>query len=57
MYGTEYPLSTKCAADRKVTLYFDYLDALVDLCRAKGQPFETIDRVLYKFDQAKNGKL
>lgn len=57
IYGTVYPLSTKCAVDRKVKLYFDYVDALVDLCAAKGEPFETIDRVLYKFDQAKNGKL
>jgi hypothetical protein len=57
IYGSEYPLSTKCATDRKVSLYFDYLDALVDLCGAKRLAFETIDRVLYKFDQAKNGKL
>jgi hypothetical protein len=57
VYGSVYPLSTKCAVDRKVTLYFDYLDALVDLCAAKGQAFETIDRVLYKFDQARNGRL
>lgn len=40
-----------------MSLYFDYVDALVDLCAAKGLAFETIDRVLYKFDQAKNGKL
>jgi hypothetical protein len=57
IYGSVYPLSTKCAVDRKVKLYFGYLDALVDLCAAKGQAFETIDRVLYKFDQDKNGKL
>jgi hypothetical protein len=57
VYGTEYPLSTKFAINRKVSLYFGYLDALVDLCAAKGLAFETIDRVLYKFDQAKNGKL
>ena len=57
VYGTGYPLSTKCATNRKVSLYFDYVDALVDLCGAKGLAFDTIDRVLYKFDQAKNGKL
>jgi hypothetical protein len=57
IYGRAYPLSTKCAADRKVSLYFDYVDALVSLCAAKGLAFESIDRVLYKFDQAKNGKL
>jgi hypothetical protein len=57
IYGSVYPLSTKSAVDRKVTLYFDYLDALVDLCAAKGLVFETVDRVLYKFDQGKNGKL
>jgi hypothetical protein len=57
IYGSEYPLSSKTATSRKVSLYFDYLDALVDLCAAKGLAFETIDRVLYKFDQARNGKL
>jgi hypothetical protein len=57
IYGSAYPLSTKCATDRKVSLYFDYLDALVELCAAKRLAFKTIDRVLYKFDQAKNGKL
>lgn len=57
IYGTVYPFSAKSTADRKVTLYFDYVDALVDLCAVKGLAFETIDRVLYKFDQAKNGKL
>ena len=57
VYGSEYPLSTKCAAIRKVSLYFDYVDSLVDLCAAKGLAFQTVDRVLYKFDQAKNGKL
>ena len=57
VYGSNYPLSTKCAASQKVSLYFDYLDALVDLCAAKGLAFETVDRVLYKFDQDQNGKL
>lgn len=36
IYGSEYPLSMKCAPDRKVSLYFDYVDALVDLCAVKG---------------------
>jgi hypothetical protein len=57
VFGCKYPLSPKSATDRKVALYFDYVDALVDLCAAKGLAFETIDRLLYKFDQAKNGKL
>jgi hypothetical protein len=27
------------------------------ICAAKGLAFETVDRVLYKFDQDQNGKL
>jgi thermostable 8-oxoguanine DNA glycosylase len=57
IYGTDYPLSTKSTTDRKVSLYFDYVDALVDLCAAKGSAFDTIDRVLYVFDKQKNPKL
>jgi hypothetical protein len=34
-------------------LYFDYLDALVAFCDAKGLAFETIDRLLDKFGQEK----
>ena len=57
VYGQKYPLSPKCTTERKLALYFDYIDALVDLCTAKGLAFVTIDRVLYKYDQAENGKL
>jgi hypothetical protein len=57
VYGEDYPLSTKCGTDRKVALYFDYLDALVALCAAKGLEYETVDRVLYIFDRQKNGSL
>lgn len=57
VYGKAYPLSTKCGTDRKVTLYFDYLDALVALCAAKGLAFKTVDRALYIFDKRENGSL
>lgn len=57
VYGCEYPLSTKSSTHRKVSLYFNYVDALVDLCATKGLAFETIDRVPYKFDKRENPKL
>jgi hypothetical protein len=57
VYGSDYPLSTKSLSDRKVSLYFQYVDDLVDLCADKRLAFRTIDRVLYKFDQANNRKL
>ena len=38
-------------------MYFDYLDALIDLSRAQGLGFEVLDRALYVFDKSKNGPL
>jgi hypothetical protein len=40
-----------------VALYFGYLDDLLSLCRAKELEFPTIDRLLYVFDKAVNGRL
>ena len=42
---------------RKTAIYFDYLDELVKLCNRKKLKFEKVDRVLYEFDKANNGKL
>ena len=42
--GRKLPYTTK--NPRKVEMYFDYLDELIDLCKATASAFETIDRVL-----------
>jgi len=57
VYGEKYPLYTKTSPERKINLYFDYLNKLVDLCNANNLDFEKIDRVLYQFDKGENGKL
>jgi hypothetical protein len=38
-------------------LYLKYLDALVELARAKKVKFHELDRILYEFDRTKNGQL
>lgn len=57
VYGTKYPLYQATPAERKISLYFDYISYLIDLCKSKGLAFTTIDRLLYIFDKKKNGKL
>ena len=55
VYGSGYPRSS--SPDKKVSIYFQYLDDLLTLCSAKALQSETIDRVLYIFDKKFNGKL
>ncbi len=55
LYGSDFPKTT--VAERKIKCYFDYLDELLKLCNLKMLKFETVDRVLYEFDRANNGKL
>jgi DNA replication protein DnaC len=57
LYGTRYPLSHHHHNDRKTSLYFDYLDALHALAKARGVAFRDLDRILYVFDKRKNGAL
>ena len=57
VYGKRYPLYTKTNPERKINLYFDYLNKLAYLCNEKNLDFETIDRLLYQFDKDENGKL
>ena len=57
IFGSDYPLHTSSSAVRKTAIYFDYLDELVKLCNRKKLKFEKVDRVLYEFDKANNGKL
>lgn len=57
VYGEDYPLYSSSRLEKKVSLYFDYLDELRRLCDERGFDFETIDRLLYEFDKQVNGKL
>jgi thermostable 8-oxoguanine DNA glycosylase len=55
--GEVYPLHTKSPTERKVEVYFAYLDDLRSLCEQKSLDFDTVDRVLYVFDKETNGSL
>jgi len=57
VYGKKYPLYQSTPTERKLSVYFDYIDNLIDLCKLKGLPFTLIDRLLYIFDKKNNGKL
>ncbi len=55
--GKDYSLHAGSPANRKVVAYFDYIDNLRELCKAKALHFQDIDRLLYIFDKETNGKL
>jgi len=57
VYGKKYPLYPSTPKERKISLYFDYVDQLIKLCEVKRLTFTTIDRLLYVFDKKNNGKL
>ena len=57
IYETKYPLYPATSLERKISVYFDYIDELIKLCEFKGLQFSTIDRLLYIFDKNKNGQL
>jgi thermostable 8-oxoguanine DNA glycosylase len=57
IYGEKYPFYQSTPAERKVSVYFDYIDNLIELCNLKGLTFTSIDRLLYIFDKKNNGKL
>ena len=57
VYGKKYPLYPSTPKERKISVYFDYIDQLIILCVTKGLTFTTIDRALYVFDKKNNGKL
>jgi hypothetical protein len=55
--GSDYPLYSASSDERKIEVYFEYLDGLIALARSKGIAFNGVDRILYIFDKQKNGKL
>jgi len=50
-------LYTSTSTKRKIDVYFEYLDRVIDLCKKGNYDFRTIDRVLYIFDKKYNGHL
>ena len=57
VYGRSYPLRGTSPLEAKRTLYFAYLDDLIDLAQLKDLEFERLDRILYMFDKSQNGPL
>jgi thermostable 8-oxoguanine DNA glycosylase len=57
IYGKKYPFYQSTPTERKISVYFDYIDNLIELCNLKGLTFRLIDRLLYIFDKKQNGKL
>jgi len=57
VYEKKYPLYPYTPTERKISLYFDYIDQLIWHCEIKNLTFTTIDRLLYVFDKKNNGKL
>jgi len=57
IYSQDYPLYTSSSSSRKISTYFVYLDELIRLCRKRNLEFQTIDRLLYRFDKRINGRL
>jgi thermostable 8-oxoguanine DNA glycosylase len=57
VYGNDYPLHSATDTIKKIHVYFEYLDKLVELATIKKIDYQILDRVLYIFDKEKNGKL
>jgi thermostable 8-oxoguanine DNA glycosylase len=57
IYGKKYPLYQSTPTERKISVYFDYIDNLIELCNLRGLTFTSIDRLLYIFDKKNNGSL
>jgi hypothetical protein len=57
VYGRSYPLRWASSLEAKRTVYFAYLDDLIDLAQSSGLEFEVLDRILYMFDKSQNGPL
>jgi len=55
--GDDYPLYSASGVQRKIDVYFQYLDDLFALADTKSVPFHELDRILYIFDKQQNGKL
>jgi thermostable 8-oxoguanine DNA glycosylase len=57
LYGAKYPLYAASPPYKKIALYFEYIDKLVEVSKQKQLEYKTLDRLLYVFDKQLNGKL
>ena len=57
IYDKKYPCYPSSNVEKKIDIYFNYLDKLIELCKARDLEFYTIDRLLYIYDKKINGKL
>ncbi|MHA1410037.1 MAG: hypothetical protein ACTSQY_06995 [Candidatus Odinarchaeia archaeon] len=57
IYGEKYPLYGSTPNIRKIELYFDYIDKLIELAKDRNLDYKILDRLLYEFDKQLNGKL
>ena len=57
VYARDYPLYTSSSIRQKISVYFEYLDKLIELCKKRNLEYQSIDRLLYEFDKQINGKL
>lgn len=57
MKQDHYNLYSGSSPDRKVNVYFNYLEAIDKLCENTGINFADADRILYQFDKKNNGAL
>ena len=57
MKQDQYDLYSGSSLERKVAVYFSYLEAVDKLCETTGINFADADRILYQFDKKNNGTL
>lgn len=43
--------------EKKVEMYFDYIEQLGKVCKSYGIPFSQSDRILYQLDKKYNGDI
>ena len=57
IYNKKYPLYFTTPRTKKITIYFNYIDKLMEVCEMYKLDFKTVDRLFYQFDIENNGKL
>ena len=57
VYGEKYPLYPASPNHRKINLYFEYLDKLIEISNNRNLEYKMLDRLLYEFDKQINGQL
>lgn len=55
IYGEALP--TLFSISKQITLYFEYLEKLKEVCEKHNIPFKDADRILYEADKVLNGEM